>query len=516
MDFKSFSELREFIRRYNSTSVLEIGTKKCWQRREAKHSNPSDWDWLFSNAERNYAIRLMLLASAGNPHRRENMSVQMFDNLVNAYHNWDGHTISDKRLLEKEVKVILDSIQQWEIDHEKVVRTWSLKLSDILGLEVVCTHIAGLFVQRLVAFQNTGLGRPASRITRTIRLIELLDNRSNKEISDNFSNYVGLSPASYFKQFLACLALFGGLSGNKGFYNFSQLLNIEDDQLQELGITPESIKLFIKQNSLLFSTQADNSFRRKINHAFDSVPDFYQPFFYNHFLETPFVELNNGEFCLPDPFSFTESGWNQVRGLVVKSNYGKKLESLLSRAFEDYLENVLFPFICPNSFERIPEVKNPSSSKDKRADFLIRTANSYIVIECKSSVMSSDTSAYFQADKLADLWCRIHSAFEQIGITVEALHLHDKPIIPLILTFYDSIAASIVFEQMVKQTDYCSRIGLDMAPVVYSLHEFEHWISDRSLENWSELILAKQKDYPPIKPDDKGHNYKHLNDISIL
>ncbi len=297
--------------------------EKKWKQEllpETEYLNPLDW--LRSNIERNYAVRLMLLASAGNPHRHENISVQVFDNLINAYHSWDGHTISDSRILEEEVEVLLRSILQWEIDHENPVRNWSLKLSDLLNFKVIRSHIDGLFIQRMVAFQNAGFGYPLYR----------------------------------------------------------------------------------------------------------------------------------------------------------------------------------------NSFKRIPEVKNPQSNKDKRADFLIETSNSYIVVECKSSVMSSDTSAYFQADKLADLWCRIHSAFEQISSTVEALNLHDKPVIPLIITFYDSIAASTVFEEMVKQTDYCSRMGLNMPPIVYSLHELEHWISDRSLNNWSELILLKQNANCSVKPDNKGHN----------
>jgi len=116
MDFKSFSELREFIRRYNSTSVLEIGAKKCWQKWEPKkYSDPLDW--LHSNTERNYAVRLMLLASGGNPYRRGDISVEAFDSLINAYHNWDQHTISDKRILDKEAEALLSSIQKWEIEH---------------------------------------------------------------------------------------------------------------------------------------------------------------------------------------------------------------------------------------------------------------------------------------------------------------------------------------------------------------------------------------------------------------
>jgi hypothetical protein len=188
----------------------------------------------------------------------------------------------------------------------------------------------------------------------------------------------------------------------------------------------------------------------------------------------------------------------------------------LSSSFESYLENILLPFICGSSFERITEVKSPNSNQDKRADFIISTPRSYIVLECKNSVMSADTSACFHADKLADLWCRIHSAYEQIGMTVKALKLDDKPVIPLILTFYDSIAASTVFEQMLKQTDYCSLMGLSMPPIVRSLHEFEHWISDRSINNWSELILANQNNNPSVEPDNKGHRYGHLSNINIL
>ena len=513
MDFKSFSELREFIRRYNSTSVLEIGTTKCWQKWETQYLNPSDW--LHSNTERNYAVRLMLLASAGNPHKHENISVQVFDNLINAYHSWDRHTISDSRILEEEAEVLSRSILQWEMNPKNSVRNWSLKLSDLLNFKVIRSHIAGLFIQRMIAFQNAGFGYPLSRIKRTIKLIELLDNRSNQEFSNIFFNRIGLSQKNYFRQLLACLGLFGRFSERRGFCNLSQI-PIIDEQVQKFGINSENLKVFINKNSALFSIKADNSFRGKVYQTLNSVPDFYQPLFYNHFLEIPFIELKNEEFCLPDPFSFTESCWNQVKNLVFKEINIKNPGQLLSNAFEDYLEKVLFPLICPNSFERIVEVKNSKSSKDKRADFLIINKNLYIVMECKNSVMSSDTSAYFQADKLADLWCRIHCAFEQISSTVEALNLHDKPVIPLIITFSDSIAASKVFEEMVKQTDYCSRMGFNMPPIVYSLHEFEHWISDRSLNNWSELILSKQNANCSVKPDNKGHNYKHLNDLSIL
>lgn len=513
MNFKSFSELREFIRRYNSTSILEIGTKRCWQKWETKYSDPLDW--VHGNAERNYAVRLMLLASAGNSHRNKYISIEEFDKLINVYHAWDKHTISDKIFLDKESESLLSSIQKWETDKKEIVRNWSSKLSDVLDLELIRSHIPGLFVQRLGAFQNAGFGYPIARVHRTIKFIELLNKHSDERFLDDFIKHIKLSQSNYFRQFLGCLGIFRCFSSRKGFCDVSQLPNI-DDKLQESGITPENIKIFVKQNSGLFSSQIENSFRNRINQTLNSVPDFYQPLFYNCFLETPFVDLGNEKFCLPDPFSFTESCWNQIRGLAFKDSNRKNLEQLLSRSFEDYLESELLPLISPNSFERIAEVRNPTSSKDKRADFLIKTSSSYIVLECKSSIMSADTSAYFQVGKLADLWCRIHSAFEQISITVKALNLHDKPIIPLILTFYDSIAASTMFEEIVKRTDYCSQMGLSMPPIVYSLHEFEHWISDRSLNNWSESILSKQNACTPVKPDNKGHNYEHLKDVSIL
>ena len=512
MNFKSFSELREFIRRYSSTSVLKIGAEKCWEKWETQNSNHLDWS--FNNTERNYAVRIVLLASAGNPHRRKNISPQIFDNLINAYHNWEGHTISDERLLEEEVKILLSSILQWENDHQKEVRNWSLKLSNILDLDVIRANIASLFIQRLGAFQNAGYGSPNSRMKRTIKFIALLDDRSNNEFSDIFFDHIGLTPKNYFRQLLPCLSLFSQPSGKRGFCNLSQIPDI-DNQLQDLGITPENLKLFIQKNSILFSEQTNPSFRHKIIKTLDIVPDYYQPIFYNYFLEVPFVKLKNEEFCLPDPFSFTESCWNQVRGLISKGTYENKLSHLLSSAFEDYLQNILFPIICPTFFEKIPEVEKPKSSQDKRADFLIRTPNSYIIIECKSCVMNSDTSSYFQAEKLAELWSRIHSASEQISTTVKFLNLCDKPVIPLILTFYDSIAASSVFEEMMKNTNYCSRMGLSMPPVVHSLHEFEHLIYNRSLNNWSELIIARHNDHSFVKPDNGGHNYKHLNDISI-
>jgi hypothetical protein len=233
-------------------------------------------------------------------------------------------------------------------------------------------------------------------------------------------------------------------------------------------------------------------------------------------LDTPFIQLDEYRFCLPDPFSLTESCWNQIDSLIQKHWNKRESGNILSKSFEDYLENVLFPYIAPTSFERIYEVPNPQKSSDKRADFIIRLSNSYILVECKNSTMFLDASTYFHPEGIAELWCRIHMASQQIASTIKALNLNDKPVIPLIMTFYDNIVSSEIFEAIIKQTDYCSSMGFTIPPIVRSLHEFEHWTSDRSLNNWAESILQKHNTNSFIKADNKGHNYQHLDNISII
>ena len=83
---------------------------------------------MYGNTERNYAVRIMLLASAGNPHRRKNINAQEFDDLINAYHNWDRHSISDSRILNEEAEALSNCIRTWESNNEKIVRNWSLRL----------------------------------------------------------------------------------------------------------------------------------------------------------------------------------------------------------------------------------------------------------------------------------------------------------------------------------------------------------------------------------------------------
>ena len=517
MNFKNISELREFIRRYNSTSILQVGAKKCWHNWEmwnTKYSN--SFDWLQGNTERNYIVRIMLLASSGNPHRHKYISVEEFNRLINAYHNLDQHTISDKYFLDNESETLLSYIKIWEKDNEKKIRNWSLNLSDILNLDLIRSHGVGLFAQRMVAFQNSGFGYPLARIQRTIKFIEILDQHSKENLSNQFLNCNNLSQIDYFRLFFTCFVMFGQFSSAKenGFCDFSKF-PIIDNNFKSPCITKENIQTFIRKNSIVFISKEDHSFRNKVDQTLKNVSSFYHTFFYNYFLEFPLVDLGNEKFCLPDPISFIESCWNRVKEHIFQSSNVKKSNELLGSAFESYIEKILLPVIAPNSFERINEVKNSNSNNDKRADFLIKTLNAYIVLECKTSIMCADTSAYFQPDKLADLWYRIHWAVEQISVTIRALKLHDKPVIPLVLTYYDSIASATVFQEMVRETDYCIRMGISMPPVVYSLHEFEHWISDRSLNNWADLILSKQNAISPIQPDNKGHNYEHLANTLI-
>ena len=63
MRIETFSDIRESIRKYNSNSVLRVGTDECWRIWSSGWSNSIDW--INGNIRRNHAIRLMLLASAG-------------------------------------------------------------------------------------------------------------------------------------------------------------------------------------------------------------------------------------------------------------------------------------------------------------------------------------------------------------------------------------------------------------------------------------------------------------------
>ncbi len=510
-----FSDIRDRIRRYNSTSLLRIGSNECWRNWEAESSSPLEWTRL--NASRNYTIRILLLASAGNPHRRRHITDREFYGLIQDYYRWEGHTLTDDNILEEEANSLLASIRAWEKSNETSVRNWSLSLSEALGRHITRHQMAGLFVQRLIAFQCAGFGHPNARLQRTVKLIELLNDRSDHKFSEIFACRFGLDITVYFRLFYVCLSLFNGHSGIRGFSDLSRFPDIEP--LRELGITADRLKSFIHFNSALFASRSDGSFRSRVQQTFDNIPEHYQPFFYNHFLEKPFVRLSDKDFWLPDPLSLAESCWNQVRSLASSNFNASELSHMLSKAFEDYLENTLLPIFSPLSFTRIPEILNPSSRQDKRCDFLIETSESYILVECKTCVMGPETGAYFQADKVADLWCRIHSALEQVASTVEAYNLRDKPVIPLVLTFYDCIDASIVFGEAVRQTDYCTRMKIGIPPIVYSIHEFEHWTHDRSLDNWSRLKLA-DRDSPSsslsVKPDNRGHDYRHLDSIPIL
>jgi hypothetical protein len=575
MSFNNFAELQDLIRSYNSKSILEIGTRICWK----VFYNQNNSDPLIylldnakrglDNAKRGYAIRIMLLASMGNPHRRKNIDEKTFHTYIDDYYNFGNHTIAYPNVLDQEAETIFRCIQNWEVKNKSKVRNWLLKLSDIFDTSAIRQYTPVLFMQRQAAFQNEGFGQSIYRVHRTIKFIELLESRCNENFRENFLKSTGLSLEIYFKQFVGCIGLFTRM---KGYCDFSQF---PDMDIPEHGITNETLKLFIQQNSAPFHSESETSFCRKViknpqnTHEFyklflfnffikkpfvefskyqfylldhlsftkscrnqieslisksensfyskvseklKNIPEFYKPFSYNFFLEKPFIELSKGQFYLPDPLSLTESCWNQIESLVLKNWTEKERGKILSSSFEEYLEKVLLPFIA-QSFNKIPEVENSKDPSDKRADFLIELSQFYIVLECKNSLMSLDTSKYFDPEGIAELWCRTHLAVEQIAATVKALDIKDKPVIPLVLTFYDSIASSAT--AMIKNSDYCGRMDLKIPPIVYSLHEFEHRIFNRSFDNWAELILQTHNN-PNVEPDNQGHNYQHLEDIQLL
>lgn len=507
MRLKKFLDLRQSVRRYNSTSVVEVGAKECWRLWNTTWSEPLDW--IKGNIRRNHAIRLMLLASAGNPHRRGEMTPRQFDALMDAHYSYDGHTIQNGEVLDEETAEIWNAITTWEEKYANKANNCKLKLSDIASLELVRSSVPILFLQRGVAFQNAGMGKPVTRITRTMKMVELLDLHSNSRFSESFSADIGMSPAEYCRHFMPCLSHFVVQKERLGFCDTSQLI-VTDKELRQRGFSTDSLQVFISHSSRPFTSQSESSFRSVVSKALDAVSDAYQPFFRNSFLDFPIIEISSTKVCLPDPFSFTESCWNQISQLGSSNGSQKAKGGWISSAFEGYLESVLFSSIGASRFERIPRVNN-----DKRADFLIETQSAYILIECKNSVMSADTSAYFQADKIAELWYRIHLASDQIGKTVSALNLKNKPTIPVVLTIYEGMAASEVFGDMMTKTDYCSVMGFSISPVVLSIHEFEHQLRDRSIDNWAQLTMAKRGN-SYISADDKGHSYKHLEEIPLF
>jgi hypothetical protein len=574
MSFNNFVELQDLIRSYNSKSILEIGTRICYKIFYSQN-NSDPLIRLSDNAKRGYAIRIMLLASMGNPHRRKNIDEKTFHTYIDDYYNFENHTIAYPNVLDQEAETIFRCIQTWEVKEKSKVRNWLLKLSDIFDITVIRQYMLVLFLQRQAALQNEGFGQPIYRVHRTIKFIELLESRCNENFRGKFFKSTGLSLEIYFKQFLGCIGLFT----MNGYCDFSKFpdMNIPEP---EYGITNETLKLFIQQNSTPFHSESETSFCgkvikklqntpefykpffynfflekpfvefskyqfylldplsltescwnqvesliseyetstfcRKVIKKLQNTPEFYKPFFYNFFLEKPFIELSKDQFYLPDPLSLPESCWNQVKSLILENWTKKERGNILSSSFEEYLEKVLLPSIA-QSFKKIPEVENSKDPSDKRADFLIELSQFYIVLECKNSLMSLDTSNYFDPEGIAGLWCRTHLAVEQIAATVKALDIKDKPVIPLVLTFYDSIASSALLTAMIKNSDYCGRMDLKIPPIVYSLHEFEHRIFNRSFDNWAELILQTHNNPNVcVEPDNQGHNYQHLADIQLL
>jgi hypothetical protein len=64
--------------------------------------------------------------------------------------------------------------------------------------------------------------------------------------------------------------------------------------------------------------------------------------------------------------------------------------------------------------------------------------------------------------------------------------------------------------------NYWDFMGLKIAPIVYYLHEFEEWISNRIFDNLAEFIPKKHSNLNVyIEPDNQGHNYQKLSDITL-
>jgi hypothetical protein len=191
MSFSNFAELQDSIWIYNSKSILEIGTRICYEIFYSQN-NSDPLIWLLDNTKRGYAIRIILLASMGNPHRRKSISEKTFYTYIDNYYNFEGHTIAYPNFLYQEAEIIFRCIQNWEVENKSKVRNWLLKLSDIFDTRVISQYMLVLFLQRQVAFQNEGLGQTIYRVHRTIKFIELLEGRCNENFRGNFLKSTGL------------------------------------------------------------------------------------------------------------------------------------------------------------------------------------------------------------------------------------------------------------------------------------------------------------------------------------
>jgi hypothetical protein len=113
-----------------------------------------------------------------------------------------------------------------------------------------------------------------------------------------------------------------------GYCNFSQFPDID---IPEYGITNETLKLFIQQNSAPFHSESETSFHRTVIKSLQNTHEFYKLFLCNFFIEKPFVEFSKYQFYLLDHLSFTKSCRNQIESLISKSEnsfYSKVSEKL--------------------------------------------------------------------------------------------------------------------------------------------------------------------------------------------
>jgi hypothetical protein len=391
MEFKSIKEFREYLRRYNSNSFVEVGTSVCWQEWQNGGPRISRLGRVKKNYRRNYALRLILLASAGNPYRNQAITFQEFESLIDVLFNFANHTISDKTLLDTEAEYIFNDLHTWERENYKTVRNWKLLLSDIFTKELIRKNGGHLFLQRQALCQNSGFWTPLAlvqlaRVQRTMKVFEILNSIDLNTINF-FESSTKLNHEFYFVQFMSSIGCFLK-TRFRGVLDFKKSIDF-DDELKSKGYTEENLRIFVRLNSRVFSSSDRDSFRNIVTERLNNTSEVYHPFFYNSFLDYPFIDLGQDKYCLPDACSLMESSWN-ITCKHLPSN------KILDQAFEQYLANVLLPIIAPNCFEKIREVENPQSSDDKRADFLITELPPYIyTIIAENPYPSMDTPLNF-------------------------------------------------------------------------------------------------------------------------
>ncbi|MDB9426712.1 hypothetical protein PN437_17775 [Microcystis aeruginosa CS-564/01] len=249
MEFKSIKELREYLRRYNSNSFVEVGTSVCWQEWQNGGPRISPLEQAIKNSRRNYALRLILLASAGNPYRNQAITFQEFESLIDVLFNCPNHTISAKTLLDTEAEYTFNYLHTWEQGNDKTVRNWKLLLSDIFTKELIRKNGGHLFLQRQALFQNSGFGNPLARVQRTMKVFEILNSIDLNTIKF-FESSTKLNHEFYFVQFMSSIGCFLK-TRFRGVLDFKKSIDF-DDELKSKGYTEENLRIFVRFHALSY------------------------------------------------------------------------------------------------------------------------------------------------------------------------------------------------------------------------------------------------------------------------